>query len=75
MKKIMTPKERALTAFAHQEPDRVPTAMWGGPYGMVDEIYFSLLERFGLGEPVPQLKLMSPSERVNAASPDNSILL
>jgi uroporphyrinogen decarboxylase len=52
----MTSRERVLTAIAHQEPDRVPTAIWGGPYGMVDEIYFALLKRFELGEPVPQFR-------------------
>jgi uroporphyrinogen decarboxylase len=52
----MTSRERVLTTIDHQEPDRVPTAIWGGPYGMVDEVYFRLLERFGLGEPVPQFR-------------------
>lgn len=48
----MTSRERVLAAIDHREPDRVPTAIWGGPYGMVDEVYLQLVERFGLGEPV-----------------------
>lgn len=48
----MTPRERVRRALAHQEPDRVPTALGGGPYGLVDEVYLKLVERFGLGEPV-----------------------
>lgn len=48
----MNSRERVLTSIAHQEPDRVPTALWGGPYGPVDDLYFRLLERLDLGEPV-----------------------
>jgi uroporphyrinogen decarboxylase len=47
-----TPHQRVLTALRHQEPDRVPTAVGGGPYGIVDELYFELLNYFDLGEPV-----------------------
>lgn len=52
----MTPRERVLRALNHQEPDRVPTALGGGPYGIVDEVYFQLLHRFDLGEPVPPFR-------------------
>ena len=48
----MTPRERVLTALAHQEPDRVPVALGGGPYGLVDSLYFRLLAALELGEPV-----------------------
>jgi uroporphyrinogen decarboxylase len=48
----MTPRERMRTALNHQEPDRVPIALGGGPYGMVDPLYFALLRHFGLGDPV-----------------------
>lgn len=48
----MLPRERVLTALNHEEPDRVPTALWGGPYGIVDDLYFRLLAHFELGEPV-----------------------
>ncbi len=52
----MTPRERVATALDHQEPDRVPTALGGGPYGIVDELYFKLLDVFDLGEPVEQFR-------------------
>lgn len=48
----MTSYERVLTALNHQEPDRVPMAIGGGPYGIVDPLYFELLKHYGLGEPV-----------------------
>lgn len=48
----MTSRERVLTALNHQEPDRVPTALWGGPYGLVDDLYLELIEWLGIGEPV-----------------------
>jgi uroporphyrinogen decarboxylase len=52
MRAMMTPRERVRTALDHREPDRVPTALWGGPYGLVDELYLSLVETLGLGDPV-----------------------
>jgi uroporphyrinogen decarboxylase len=48
----LTPRERVQTALNHAEPDRVPAALGGGPYGIVDDLYFKLLEVFDLGEPV-----------------------
>jgi len=48
----MTARERVLSALNHQEPDRVPVALGGGPYGVVDALYFKLLQRFDLGDPV-----------------------
>lgn len=48
----MLPRERVLTALNHQEPDQVPTAIGGGPYGMVDELYLRLLRLLNLGAPV-----------------------
>jgi uroporphyrinogen decarboxylase len=48
----MTPRERVLTALNHQEPDRVPVALGGGPYGLVDDLYFKLLPMLNLGDPV-----------------------
>lgn len=39
-------------ALQHQEPDRIPTALGGGPYGIVDELYYLCLDYFDLGEPV-----------------------
>lgn len=48
----MTSRQRVRTALAHQEPDRVPTALGGGPYGLVDDLYLRLVKHLGLGEPV-----------------------
>lgn len=48
----MTPRQRVLTAINRQEPDRVPVALGGGPYGLVDELYLKLLKVFDLGEAV-----------------------
>lgn len=47
----MTSYERVKTALNYEEPDRVPVALGGGPYGVVDELYFKLLEQLELGEP------------------------
>ncbi len=48
----LTARERVKRALAHQEPDRVPVALGGGPYGVVDDLYFRLLERLDLGAAV-----------------------
>jgi len=52
----MSPRERVNAALNHQEPDRVPVALGGGPYGIVDELYFELLEFFNLGKPIPPFR-------------------
>ena len=48
----MRPRERVEKTLAFQEPDRIPTAIGGGPYGIVDAVYFKLLKLFDLGEPI-----------------------
>jgi uroporphyrinogen decarboxylase len=48
----MLPRERVLATLDHSEPDRVPIALGGGPYGVVDDLYFRLLRHLGLGDPV-----------------------
>jgi len=48
----MLPRERVLAAINHQQPDRVPTALGGGPYGLVDELYLRLIQHLNLGQPV-----------------------
>lgn len=45
-------RKRVIQTFNHQVPDRVPLAIWGGPYGIVDELYFKLLPLLGINEPV-----------------------
>lgn len=47
----MTPRQRVQTALAHEESDRVPLALGGGPYGIVDDLYMRLLKHLKLGEP------------------------
>ena len=49
----MDPKTRIQTALNHQQPDRVPLTLWGGPYGLVDPLYFDLVKLLDLGEPSP----------------------
>ncbi len=48
----MTSRERVHTALSHQEPDRVPTALGGGPYSVVDDLYHRLLPALSLPGPV-----------------------
>jgi hypothetical protein len=48
----MLPRERVLAAIKHQESDRIPTALGGGPYGLVDDLYLRLVQHLGLGKPV-----------------------
>ena len=50
--KTMTPRRRVQTALAHEEPDAVPLALGGGPYGLADDLYLRLVNRLGLGKPV-----------------------
>lgn len=52
----MQPRERVLASLSHQEPDRVPLALGGGPYGLVDDLYLRLVERLELGQPVPPFR-------------------
>ena len=52
----ITPRERVFTAINHQEPDRVPLALGGGPYGLVDDLYLRLIRRLDLGQPVPPFR-------------------
>jgi uroporphyrinogen decarboxylase len=52
----MLPRERVIAAIDHQEPDRVPLALGGGPYGLVDELYLRLVEHLELGRPVPPFR-------------------
>ncbi len=55
--KKMTPRQRVKTALSHQEPDSVPTALGGGPYGIVDDLYLRLVKLLDLGEPVTPFRV------------------
>ncbi len=52
---MLTPRNRILTALNHQEPDRVPLALWGSWYGVTDKLYFAALTELGW-EPVPPFR-------------------
>jgi len=49
-------KSRVIKALAHEVPDRVPLALWGGPYGIVDPLYKSLVDELDLGEPIQPIR-------------------
>ncbi|HBX70144.1 MAG TPA: hypothetical protein DEH25_12395, partial [Chloroflexi bacterium] len=51
-----SPRERVYQTLNHEEADRVPLALGGGPYGLVDEVYLKLVDYLGLGEPVPPFR-------------------
>jgi hypothetical protein len=53
----MDHSERVLTTVNHQEPDFVPTAIWGSTHGITAPLYFGLLKLLNLGEPVPPFRL------------------
>jgi uroporphyrinogen decarboxylase len=40
----LTPRDRVLAALNHQEPDRVPLALWGSWYGITDKLYFEVMK-------------------------------
>jgi len=52
----MTSRQRVLTTLTHKEPDTVPLALGGGPYGLVDDLYLHLVDFLDLGEPVPPFR-------------------
>lgn len=52
----MLPKERIQTALNHQEPDRIPMAIWGGSYGIVDSLYKKLVKMLNIGELNPPIR-------------------
>ncbi|MBM4466250.1 MAG: hypothetical protein FJ014_11970 [Chloroflexi bacterium] len=51
----MDHRERVLTALAHQQPDRVPLALWGSAYGITDGLYYNLLHELGW-KPLPPFR-------------------
>lgn len=52
----MTSRQRVHAALTHEEPDTVPIALGGGPYGVVDDLYLRLVDFLKLGEPVPPFR-------------------
>jgi len=53
---MLPPNERVKLSLAHQVPDRVPLALWGGPYGLVDPLYLSLLEKLEIAAPANPIR-------------------
>lgn len=49
---MLTSRDRVLRTLSHQEPDCIPIAIGGGPYGIVDALYFKLIQLLNLGNPV-----------------------
>jgi len=47
----LSPRDRVFLAINHEEPDRVPLALGGGPYGIVDSVYLKMVDYFELGDP------------------------
>ncbi len=60
MPKQMTSRERVLAALNHEEPDRVPLALWGSYYTLNDGTYFNVLKHLDLGEPLPPFRRNMP---------------
>jgi uroporphyrinogen decarboxylase len=52
----MNPRFRVQKTLSHEIPDRVPLALWGGPYGLVDPLYKDLVKILGLGEPTQPVR-------------------
>lgn len=52
----MTSRQRVLAALTREEPDTVPLALGGGPYGLVDDLYLRLVKHLNLGDPVPPFR-------------------
>ena len=53
----MRPDIRVKTTLDHKQPDRIPLALWGGPYGIVDPLYEALIKQLNLGEPLPPIRV------------------
>ena len=51
----MTPRERVMMAFSHQEPDRVPLDMMGNATMLLDRTYLRLRDYLGLS-PIPPIR-------------------
>jgi len=53
----MDHRDRVLTAVEHEEPDRVPTALWGSAYGITDPLYRELCTYLELDQPVDPFRI------------------
>jgi hypothetical protein len=50
--KELSAYQRVRLSLNHWEPDRVPSPLWGGPYGPVDGFYLCFVDYLGLPGPV-----------------------
>jgi len=57
MSTAMKPHERVRCAMEFKETDRMPTAIGGGPYGIVDDLYFRLLDYFLIDSPAEPFRM------------------
>jgi uroporphyrinogen decarboxylase len=48
MPQALSSRERVLMALNHEEPDRVPLALWGSTYGLIDNLYRRVRNHLGL---------------------------
>src|SRR2546428_1784384 len=48
MPQSLSSRERVLMALSHEEPDRVPLALWGSTYGLIDSLYRRVRNHLGL---------------------------
>ncbi len=56
----MNSKDRVQAAISRQEPDRVPTALWGSYYTLNDGTYRNILKSLDLGDPLPPFRKHMP---------------
>jgi uroporphyrinogen decarboxylase len=57
----MTPRERVLTALAHEEPDRVPIDLGGNQTGIHKGAYADLLQHLGIEH---DFEIMDPIQQL-----------
>jgi uroporphyrinogen decarboxylase len=53
--KTYTHRERVLTSFRHEEPDRIPIDLMGNASMLLDDTYLKLRDHLGL-EPIPPVR-------------------
>jgi len=68
---MMTSRERVMATLAHEEPDRVPVDLGGGPVtGMHVSVVHKLRQALGLDEPGTPVKVMEPYQMLGEIEPD-----
>jgi len=68
---MMTSRERVMATLAHEEPDRVPVDLGGGPVtGMHVSVVYKLRQSLGLDEPGRPVKVVEPYQMLGEIEPD-----